>query len=210
MDKVFIFDWDGTLVDTIELLKSAYNSVFENFGMPLWSFEEARQNIRKAAKFYFRDNFGEHAEKAMQIYYSYVEDNHLDHVRAYPGTELILKNLHDKDVKMGVVSNKRHDFLVSEIRHMGWDDMFSGVVGAGYAGNDKPFPDPLLMCIELMDVESTRENIYFIGDTKTDIECASRADIKSIFVTYGMGTKNENITYIPHKTIDTLKEIMYL
>ncbi len=207
MHKAYIFDWDGTLVDTLDLLHAAYNHVFETYGLPVWSREQAMANIRMPAKTFFPETFKDKADEAVGVYYNYVRDNHLNHIKAYAGIKDVLQSLSDSGCRLGVVSNKRHDLLNLEVDYMMWRPLFASVIGAGYAANDKPHPDPLLKCIEELGLNVANDDIYFVGDTKTDIECADAAAVKSVFVTYGMGKADENVRAKPSHIIDDLSEI---
>jgi phosphoglycolate phosphatase len=185
--QAIFFDWDGTLVDSLPALTSYYNHVLSEFGMPLMTEEEARKKIRLSAREIFPIIFGDKAERAFECYYSIVEKTHLQRLKPFPDSEKILRHLAGLNLPMGVVSNKRHGFLLDEIKHLGWDSWLTSNIGAGVAAKDKPAPDALTMAVQQSGIEQATMSIWYVGDTEVDMQAAHSAGIQGIFIEHGMG-----------------------
>lgn len=183
--KLILFDWDGTLVDTIDLLHNAHNHVRIGFDLPVWDRAEFYQNMRYSSRDLYPQLYGDKAEEAMEKLYSYYHDNHLEQLRVLPDAKALLSALKQSDIPMGVVSNKKHDYLLREIDHLGWQDFFFGALGSGAATRDKPAPDPVHMILKQDGVQTPMIDIWFIGDTETDLLTASAAGCSAILVTNG-------------------------
>ena len=184
--QAVFFDWDGTLANTIPLLFRAHNHVRELMGFDAWSMVEFYSNLRFSSLDLYPRIYGERAEEALSTLYRFMHDNHLDHIEALNGAEEILKELHAGGCTVGIVSNKRHDLLVKEIAHMGWDKYISCAVGAGQAERDKPYPDPLLKAFEQANMKPHPEKgwgyVWYVGDTVTDMELAANVGCKAVLV----------------------------
>lgn len=204
---IVLFDWDGTLVDTFPLLHAAHNHVRATFDYPLWPKQEAEENIRLSARESFPKIFGQEAEKAMEIYYSYVRQNHLEKLKVFKDAENLLKTLKKHDIQTGVISNKKHDILEKEITFLGWQDYFSVVVGAGIAKTDKPTPAPLFFALDHLDTKEQHDLVWYVGDTKEDMECALAADISPVFIKHGFANEKEILSLPVTKTFEDLTEI---
>jgi phosphoglycolate phosphatase len=82
---------------------------------------------------------------------------------------------------LGVVSNKSGDHLRRETAYLGWDRYFTSVVGATDAKRDKPAIDPILLALQGSGV-APGSDVWFIGDTAIDMQCALDANCMAILV----------------------------
>lgn len=182
-----LFDWDGTLIDGFDVIFSSYNAALTYFGLPPMTLEQARANVRLSTREVFPRIFGGNADEAQKIYYKNVIENHLRHIKTIVGTSTLLQFLKEHGIVMGVVSNKTHAILLKEVEHMEWKDFFTVIVGAGVAAHDKPAADPLLLAAEKLGLSPENDELWYIGDTDTDMEAAHAARFKSVFIAHGLG-----------------------
>ncbi len=192
-----LFDWDGTLVDTIHVLTKAYNDVFVHFNMPTWTIEDGKKRIRTSSRETFPQMFGDRTDEALQIYYASVEKNHLEHLHKMEGVEEFLAHMQKFGIPMGVISNKRDSYLKKEVEYLGWGDYFTALVGAGRAGKDKPAPEAMTIAINEMALPSANLELWYVGDTETDMEFAANFGCKKAFISHGFGTLEEAEKYRP-------------
>ncbi len=166
-----IFDWDNTLVDTWPVIHDSMNTTLEHMGFPLWSIDETKERVRRSLREAFPDLFGDRWEKARDIFYERFRKIHLERLEVLDGAENLLQSLHDKDIYLGVVSNKSGENLRREADHLGWCGYFGRIVGAMDAKNDKPAIEPVIMALQGSEIEPGSD-VWFVGDTKIDMECA--------------------------------------
>jgi phosphoglycolate phosphatase len=169
--------------------------------LPLWSNEELGEILLHSARDFYKVEFGDKAEMALGIFYSYIKENHLNDTTLIDGAEEVIKQIKNIDVPMILVSNKKHQVLLDEVNHFGFKNYFQSVVGADKASRDKPHADPVLHAIELADIKlATISSAVFIGDTQTDVDCAKSLpfDVHSCIIgdmaTIGHDTKLNAIT----------------
>lgn len=179
--RALLFDWDNTLVDSWPTIHAALHVTFESFGMPPWSLEEVRQNVRVSAREGFPRLFGERSEVALEVFYDAFKARHLEQLRAIEGASELLKDLYGRNLYLGVVSNKSGPLLRREVDFLGWSPFFSKIIGATDAKKDKPAVDPVWLALEGSGI-SPGSDVWFIGDTDVDLICAENSGCTSVLL----------------------------
>lgn len=179
--KVIVWDWDGTLVDSFETIRQAYNAARTAFGLPAWSLEETHLNVALSGRDVFPKMFGENAEEASRIFYKTYEDMAAATVVAKTGRESLLKRTSDKGIQHVIVSNKRGDILRNECDALGWNPYFKAIIGAGDAEVDKPAAAPVTLAYKQANIVLDATHLM-IGDTPVDGYTAKAAGIASILL----------------------------
>lgn len=182
--SAIIFDWDNTLIDTFPLLWAAHNKVREAMNVPAWSEDEARHNIRLAAKDAFPKWYGDRAGEAMKVYDTHVRAHHLAQMEILDGAVELLTYLHALGTPMAIVSNKRGEFLRAELSHTGWGKFFHIVLGADdVQGQGKPSPEGVIAAMDNLNIPAAlRANCWYVGDTENDVKTAKNAGMIPVFI----------------------------
>ena len=167
-----LFDWDNTLVDTWPTIHAALNQTMRYMQHPEWSLDYVKATVKKSMRESFPELFGDRWEEAANHYQQSYRAMHLQTLQPLEGAEITLRALCAQPIFLGVVSNKRGDTLRLELKHLGWENYFDVVIGAGDAARDKPSCDPALLA--LANYSGARaQSVWFVGDTAVDLECAS-------------------------------------
>lgn len=180
--KAILFDWDNTLVNTFPIIFQGLTDAFVSMKMEPWSLEDVmhnREGIHHSLRESFPRIFGDRWEQAREAYYQSFLANHLLKMEVLPGAVETLDILSKKDIFVAVVSNKTGKYLRVEIDHLGWQDYFDKVVGASDATKDKPHADPVHHALEGSGITADKD-VYFIGDSFTDVECSLNAGVTPI------------------------------
>lgn len=180
--KAVIFDWDGTLVNTIPLLFRSHNHVRKILNVPLWSMAEYRQVIHRSTRDVYPELYGPDSQRAIDLLYSFYNDNHLAHLELFTGAREVIEFLASSTMPIAVVSNKKQQYLEREIEHLGWQGYFQETIGAGTAERDKPHADPLLLALVRMGLAPSEQDILYVGDTRTDLETSANAGCGSVLI----------------------------
>ena len=181
LPRAILFDWDNTLVDSWPTILDALNTTFEAFDMAPWSMIEARERVRHSMRDSFPKLFRDRWEEAGEVFYQRYADIHVKKLRPLAGAEKMLEFLTDAGIYLGVVSNKKGDFLRHEAKHLGWDRFFGALVGALDAKKDKP--DPEVVDLALADTGIERgPDVWLAGDADIDLECAHNAKCLPILI----------------------------
>lgn len=204
LPQAVIFDWDNTLVENWAVLTAAMNEALKKFSLPVWDEERMRANSRLSMRNSFPAIFGDEWEKARDIFYTHFRQNHLQGLHALPQAKELLQLLHNHGVRLAICSNKNGDLLRREVRHIGWGEHFSHVVGAQDTEKDKPDILPARLIMQAGNLKAGR-HIWFVGDTASDMICANRAGL----LAFGVGPHaSENPEYLPHLWANDLHSIL--
>lgn len=184
--QAILFDWDGTLVDSYQWLLAIHNRVRVRMGAAPWNDQEFRFYMHYSSRDLYPVIFGEDAPKALEILQDELKHDNKDGMAPIPYAADLLEALKAQDLPLGVVSNKTHAGLTRDVVYYDWAPYFKGIVGAGRALRDKPAPDPAMLCLHEMgfmpnDLDQPH-NIWFVGDTDTDVECAEAAGFYTVVV----------------------------
>lgn len=206
--QAVLFDWDGTLVDTIPGLRVAHNHVRTSFGYPPWTEDEFWLNLRHSSRELYPRLYGNRSNEALEMLYGFIRETHLEHLSVLPGALELLQFLKSHNVPCAVVSNKRHEVMEREIAHLNWDGFFFAAIGAGKAVRDKPSADPVLMALDMAPAAIDPTSAWFVGDTETDIRAAQAAGCPSILLTHGTDKTDLMERFLPSLVLKDCHALM--
>ncbi len=179
--KAILFDWDNTLVDSWAIILDSLNHTLSAFGKPTWTMAQTQGRVRKSLRDSFPTLFGDEWKQAADVFYARFDEIHLARLTPLDGAEEMLADLAGRGVYLGVVSNKRGEYLRKESNHLGWDRHFSSLVGATDAANDKPARDPVDLALSESSHKEGPE-VWFVGDADIDMECAVNAGLTPVLL----------------------------
>jgi phosphoglycolate phosphatase len=180
-----LFDWDGTLVNTLPGLRKAHNYVRTSYGFEDWTEAEFRANLRHSARELYPRIYKENAAEAIERLYNYVRETHLAELEVIDGAPELLEMLRDAGIETALISNKRHDVLTAEVEHLGWTRYFRACVGAGQAAKDKPAADPVRLALERGGMRMGPDALWYVGDTVTDLQVAAAFGCRAVLLLDG-------------------------
>jgi len=178
--RAVIFDWDNTLVDTWPVIHEALHKTFTALGHEPWTLSMVKQRVARSMRDYFPGLFGDKWQEAADIYRQSYTDIRLEKLHALPGADAMLADLSTKNVYMAVASNKEGRNLRIEVEHLGWNPYFRQVIGASDTPRDKPAPEPVHAALKGSNI-SPGSDVWFIGDSEIDMECAEATSCTAIF-----------------------------
>lgn len=187
MKKLIIFDLDGTLLNTITDLGKACNYALETMGFathPIQAYAYMVGNgVRNLMKKAQQDADEETIDKLLELFKIYYNQHCLDTTKPYPGINDLLENLKNKGVAFAVASNKYQEATDKIIKGCFPDFEFVAIEGQIEGRNRKPDPSILFSVLEKFPV--SKKDVIYVGDSGVDIECAKRACVESIGVSWG-------------------------
>ena len=173
-----LFDLDGTLVDSVELILNSYQHVHR----------EHLQDVGVAGDHY-RSKLGvpllqiyqelvEDEVRAAQLVEAYKKHNRTLHdgmVRCYPGVKQMLHQLDESGVALAIVTSKGREVALRGLRICEIDRFFATIVALENVEHHKPDPQPVERAVELLG--TTAERTLFVGDAPTDIAAGRAAGV---------------------------------
>lgn len=170
--RAILFDWDNTLVESWGVIHEAMNLTLAAMDHPLWTREETETRVRASLRDTFPGMFGERWRDAERVFYDSFAAIHLKHLRALPGAGEMLADLARQGLYLGVISNKRGEYLRREADHLGWTPHFRALAGAGDAARDKPAIEHVKLALGGL---AAGEDVWLVGDADIDLKCATNA-----------------------------------
>ncbi len=182
LPRAVIFDWDNTLVDSWGAIAEAINYARARYGLQTWNHEEIMANCTRSARESFPEWFGDKWEQAWEDYYNYFVKvrQRMGINKAHGATEL-LEWLQENNIPAVVVSNKSGTYLRQEAVHLDWNKYFAAIVGAHDAPFDKPAREHADHALTLAGLINGPD-IWFIGDSETDVACARNAECCPVLI----------------------------
>ena len=183
--STLLFDLDGTLIDSIELILRSYRHTMRlhrghepsddvwmrGLGTPLWV--QFRHFTEDPAEI----------EAMVATYRAYNLAHHDELVRPYAGVVEAVLALRDRGKTLGLVTSKMRSGALRGLRVAGLEDAFQVIVGADEVTHPKPHPEPVLMALERLGAPAS--GAVFAGDSRHDIECGRAAGVKTAAVLWG-------------------------
>ena len=190
--KAYIFDLDGTLLDTLEDLADAVNYAMRKNGFPERSLSEVRSFVGDGMRLLVKRSSPEGIEDALleqafADFRDYYSVHYMDKTKPYPGIEAMLRALKAQGKRLCVISNKV-DYAVKLLMDQFFPGFFETVLGEREGIRRKPAPDSLLAVMEELGL--SKEECVYIGDSDTDILTAKNAGIDPISVSWGFRTED--------------------
>ncbi len=202
-----LFDLDGTLVDTAPDLMRAHNHVMKKFGYPTKSTEEIRNLVGQGAGAMLgrsiwgqaKKEFGKVQDKnikeaMVRDFVDFYGKNIVNESTLINGVKDFLIWAKEKNISMGVCTNKQEYLAVDLLKKIGIYDFFEYVAGHNTFDYCKPDPRHLTSVIEILNGDIKKS--LMIGDSETDANAAKDAGIPVILLEDGYTEKK--ITEIYH------------
>ncbi len=189
MLKAVLFDFDGTIVDTTELIyESMRRATGEVLGQELRR-EVLLANVGQPLPHQMELLDPERAEELLESYRLHNEELHEDLIEGFPNVEASLARLRDASLSLAVVTSKRR---LSLEMALGSFPALRSAVDAFVTMEDttehKPHPAPLLKGLELLG-DVPPETAAYVGDSPFDVAAAHAAGMSSVAVSWGVFTE---------------------
>ena len=187
--QTYIFDLDGTLLDTLGDLAAAVNYALRTHGMPEHSIDDVRRfvgnGVRKLMERAIPDGEANpDFEAAFATFREYYMHHSLDTTKPYEGIPEALNVLKSKGCRLAVVSNKMMAATQELCRYF-FPDTIEVAIGENEAAGirKKPAPDTVIAALKALGVG--QEGAVYVGDSDVDIETARNSGLPCISVLWG-------------------------
>ncbi len=184
----YIFDLDGTLLDTLQDLAASVNYALRQHVMPEHSIDDIRRFVGNGVRKLMERAVPDGAqnplfESAFATFRQYYMQHSLDTTRPYDGIPEMLDELKRRGCRMAVVSNKMMAATQELIAH--FFPQIEVAIGEHEAEGirKKPAPDTVREALRQLGV--TKKNAVYVGDSDVDIETAYNSGLPCISVLWG-------------------------
>jgi pyrophosphatase PpaX len=202
---VVIFDLDGTVLDSVELIVESFGwAVRDVLGREV-TRADAIKNVGRPLLEQMAEIDSDRAEELVTSYRTFNHREHDRRVRLFPGMADLLLRLRARGDHLALVTSKSRHTTEMAFRVTGVGDLFEAILCAGETTQHKPHPEPLLRILELL--EAAPERAVYVGDSPYDLQAAANAGIPGVGVTWGVFPAEDLIAEAPDRLAHSMAEL---
>jgi pyrophosphatase PpaX len=201
-----LFDLDGTLIDTNELIITTYLHTLEKYYPSKYQREDVLPFLGPTLHEVFGNMDPDRVEEMVSEYRAFNIANHDDLVKEFVGVKETVQTLKERGYKMGIVTTKRHDVTLKGLRLMELEDYFEVIVAYDHVEKVKPDPEPIFKALEQLD--STPEESIMVGDNFHDILAGKNAGTATAGVAWSIKGREYVAKYEPDYMLENMKDLL--
>lgn len=205
--QTILFDLDGTLINTNELILESFNHTFNHFGLSFTRDELVKFNgppLRETFQKLDKDR----AEDMIKVYREHNLNHHEAYVTPFPNVIETIERLQERQINLGIVTTKMKHSVKKGLEVTGLTPYFQTVVTLDDVVHAKPHPEPVLKAMH--ELGGTRETTLMIGDNSHDINAGHHAGVKTAGVAWAQRGKEFLHELEPTYMLDDMTDILDL
>lgn len=205
--RTVLFDLDGTLIDSIELILASYHHTLAQHGHPPVPDAEWLRGVGTP----LRAQLGpwartpEQLEDLVATYRSYNLANHDRMVRPFPAVPEVVRAIRARGIRTGVVTSKNREGTRRGLRLAGIEEAVEVLVCADDVIRAKPDPEPVSRALALLEADP--ESTIFVGDSIHDLHSGRGAGVLTGAVLWGPFARPELEPAAPDYWLETPEEL---
>ena len=206
--NTILFDFDGTIMDTYEVIISSWQHTFRTFEGKERPESEIIPTLGEpleltVARLFPNFNLAE----VLEVYRDYHIKNFKTNINLFPGMKGLLARLKEKGYKLGLVTSRLPVTTAQGLEKYELSEYFDAIVTVTDTKKHKPDPEPINLALEKLG--STPGESIMVGDTKPDILCAKNAGVKSVLVGWAIAFPKEERAgeYAPDYVIESAEDL---
>lgn len=192
--SLYLFDFDGTILDTSRGLNYVFKEAFKLFNIEIKD-EQITELSRVPLSVSFPRLGGDMSriqEFIDRLNEALDEEPSISVTRKYPETDEFFKYIKENNIKVGIVTSNITPHVKNVLVHQDIDpNIFSTYIGSDKCNKVKPDPKPVLMALEELDYLNRRDEVIYIGDSKNDCRCAINAKVDTLLLDRDSSQDNE-------------------
>lgn len=203
-----LFDLDGTLIDTNELIISSYLYTLDKYFPGQYGREDVLPFMGPPLIDSFTSIDRERVDEMVATYRAHNLENHDLLVKEFDGVYETIRILHENGYKLAIVSTKMSDTIHKGLQLTNLDSFFDVVIGIDHVTHAKPDPEPLLKALE--QLESTPEEAMMVGDNHHDILGGKNAGTITCGVAWSVKGKDHLATFKPDYMLEKMSDLLHI
>ncbi|GED18718.1 pyrophosphatase PpaX [Kurthia gibsonii] len=182
--KGLLFDFDGTLLDTNELIMETFYHVLSPKFPGKYKKEDMAQFIGPSLKETFTAIDPQNAENLIEEYITWNRVHHDELVSEFDGVVEVLTQLKRAGLKLAIVSTKRREAILTGLHVLGVEELFDVIISNDEVEHTKPHPEPVLLALQELGLQ--KHEVIMIGDNYHDIEGGQNAGVHTAGVAWSL------------------------
>jgi pyrophosphatase PpaX len=182
-----LFDLDGTLADTVELILRSFRHTMEQHLDEVPPESRFLETIGKPLPVQLRDFARSEEERLamLETYVAFQRTHHDDMVKPFPGALEVVDELRAREVRVGIVTSKGHRIAARTLDVCGLQERVEFVVCGDQVENGKPHPEPVLKALAALKIDDVPDRVLFVGDSPHDMRAGRDAGTRTAAVGWG-------------------------
>ncbi len=206
---LFIFDWDGTLVDSTGKIIRCMHAAVSDMGLEKRSDQQVREiiglGLPEAIQILFPGIDSCDSAALSRCYSAHFIEADKTPCGFFPEVLMVMDRLKEEGHKLAVATGKSRRGLDRVLSNLRMECFFDA---SRCADETKSKPHPLMLQQLLKELRVERSDAVMIGDTSFDLEMAANAGIESIAVSYGAHTKERLCRHEPQLFMDSFQQLL--
>lgn len=204
----FIFDFDGTLVDSEKAIYQCFQSITKQLAPERMEYVKnilIGPPLRDTASDILGPEHQKSLDEFVQLFISMHDEQVIKHTHIYPNVDQVLKHLYVKNIPMAIATNKRVAPTQKLINHFNWNKYFKFIE---CSDSESLIKNKNSMVKKIIQNDTFFRNAFLLGDTVNDGLAANENNLKFIKASYGYGKKQDWSNVKVLNQIDHIFEIM--
>jgi phosphoglycolate phosphatase len=206
LNEAYIFDFDGTLVDSEQAIYQCFKTITKKLAPERLKYTNdilIGPPLRDTASKILGKSHQESLDKFEQLFIKLHDEQVIKHTKPYPYADEVLQKLLLNNVSMALATNKRMAPVKKLLKYYGWEKYFKYIE----CNDSRKNNDKQKMIKKILNSKEFKDS-YFVGDTVQDCIAANRNAVKFIRANYGYGNKEDWSFVKVYKNIKSLKELL--
>jgi pyrophosphatase PpaX len=204
--NTILFDLDGTLIDTNELIISTYLHTLEKYYPGKYKREDVLPFLGPTLHEVFENMNPERVEEMILEYRTYNLANHDLLVKEFVGVMETIETLKKKGYKLAIVTTKREDVAFKGLRLMNLDPFFDVMIAYDHVKKVKPDPEPIFLALEKLN--SKPEETLMVGDNFHDVLAGKNAGTKTAGVAWTIKGRDYLAKFDPDYMLENMTDLL--
>jgi phosphoglycolate phosphatase/pyrophosphatase PpaX len=200
-----IFDFDGTLADTLPICYYAFQHVFKEFDNKELTSEQIKAMFGPSETGIIRENLVHlNKDQAIELYYEKYMQNHAQLVKRNIEIDELIIFLKEKGFKLGIVTGKARRSLDISLKALQMENVFDVLITGDDVEKPKPHPEGIVKALSILGVPN--DQVIFIGDSDADILAGNKANVTTIGVQWLPEYQTLDFSVKPSKIFISIEE----
>ena len=203
--RTILFDLDGTLIDTNQLIIDSFKHTFDHFQLSFTREEIIEFNGPPLIETFSKID----VDRAVDMIEKYREHNlaeHDNYVTAFPQVVETLEELKKHNLKLGIVTAKMKPTAIKGLKLTGIHHYFDSIITLDDVKHSKPHPEPVITAMQELNAEA--RTTLMVGDNSHDIESGKNAGVQTAGVAWSFKGRERLLTYKPTYMLEEMRDLL--
>ena len=205
--KGILFDLDGTVINTNELIFQSFEYALENVLHTTISRDILRTTFGKPLAQIMEEMGGSQAQELRKAFVDYSIAHETD-IYLFPHVEDALKELKARNIGTAVVTSRLYRSALRDLHQFELEKYFDVFITPEATEKHKPNPEPALKTLEILGIKP--QEAIMVGDSGLDLLCGKQAGCKTAAVRYSLFPEEELAQHQPDYMLDSLLDLLPL